>query len=114
MENCAPKLQKFIVWAPDYTDEGTLELRMSVREAHLGHNQKYIDDGTIRVGGGVLTADSFPGKPDMKFHGSFLLYEVESIEVVRNFIETDIYYTAGVWDKDKIVILPVVLATPFP
>ncbi|KAG2052425.1 hypothetical protein BDR06DRAFT_1056962 [Suillus hirtellus] len=37
-----PSLPKFVIWAPDYTDEGALERRLAVRPAHLENAKKLI------------------------------------------------------------------------
>ena len=61
--------------------------------------------------------------------GSMFICEAESLEEVRKVMENDVYYTSGVvsapfnvgrrgtvltvrqWDKEKLVILPLALAT---
>ena len=49
------------------------------------------------IGGGVLTSDSANAAPaDRKFFGSCIIIETESLEAVRNLIEDDAYYKAGV------------------
>ena len=68
-------------------------------------------------------------KPERKLIGSLMVFEAESLEEVRNVMENDVYYTSGVvsalfnverrgtvltvrqWDKEKLVILPLALAT---
>ncbi|KIJ67521.1 hypothetical protein HYDPIDRAFT_108348 [Hydnomerulius pinastri MD-312] len=111
----APALPRFVVWAPDYTDEGALARRLAVRPSHLENANKLIQQGILRVGGGVLSADSLNAAPsDRTFFGSCMIYEAETLEAVRQFIEDDIYYKTGVWDKEKLVILPIVLATGLP
>ncbi|KAJ6572061.1 hypothetical protein B0H19DRAFT_1255979 [Mycena capillaripes] len=108
----APALHRFFVYAPDKTDEGTFERRLSVRAKHLENAAKPKEG--IRAGGGaLLTPESLTGA-EKKIVGSAMVYEAESIEVVRKLIEDDIYYTAGVWDPERLVILPFMLANPFP
>jgi len=87
------------------------------------------------IGGGVLTSDPANAAPaDRKFFGSCII-EAESLEAARKIIENDVYYTAGVvsvlsssdtllglffdswhgkWDKEKLQVLPIMLATPLP
>lgn len=66
---------------------------------------------------------------EKKMVGSMFICEAESLEEVRNVMENDVYYTSGVvsalfnierrgtvltvrqWDKEKLVILPLALAT---
>jgi len=97
----------FVVWAPDY--EGAYEQRMKVRPDHLVGARQAEADGILRVGGGMLSPESLTGG-ERKLVGSMLLYEAESIEVVREQVEKDVYYKNPVWDKSKIVILPFVAA----
>lgn len=80
-----------------------------------------------------MTSDSANAAPaDRKFFGSCLIIEAESLETVRELIESDIYYTTNVvrtlpsdaliyfdswrdkWDKEKLQILPIALAHPLP
>ncbi|KAJ7793924.1 hypothetical protein B0H14DRAFT_2924755 [Mycena olivaceomarginata] len=96
----APTLHKFL-------------RRLSVRPKHLENAAKAVSEGLIRVGGALLTPESLTGG-DKKLIGSAMIYEAESLEVVKSVIESDIYYTAGVWDPERLVILPFVAATPFP
>ncbi|KAJ7512454.1 hypothetical protein B0H11DRAFT_1698841 [Mycena galericulata] len=111
--SAASGIPRFFVYAPDKTDEGAFERRLSVRAKHLDNAAKGINDGVIRVGGALLTPESLTGA-DKKMVGSILILEAENIETVRTMIETDIYYTSGVWDPERLVILPFVAATPFP
>ncbi|KAG6886296.1 hypothetical protein C0993_006706 [Termitomyces sp. T159_Od127] len=108
-------LHKFMVYAPDYTAEGTLEKRLSVRADHLAGFKGKIDGGFVRVGGVLLTPESIATPDsDKKMIGSMFICEAESIEDVKKVVESDIYYKAGVWDAEKIVILPMLPATPIP
>ncbi|KAJ6616479.1 hypothetical protein B0H10DRAFT_2037227 [Mycena sp. CBHHK59/15] len=106
-------LPRFFVYAPDKTDSGAFERRLSVRAKHFENATKAINDGTIRVGGVLLTPESLTSA-DKKMVGSMMIFEAENLDAVRTMIETDIYYTSGVWDPERLVILPFVAATPFP
>lgn len=44
----APTTHHFIVYAPDKTEEGTYERRLSVRAIHLEAAKKNIENGLIR------------------------------------------------------------------
>ncbi|KAI6129435.1 hypothetical protein EDD16DRAFT_1545565 [Pisolithus croceorrhizus] len=104
--------QTYIVWAPDYTDEGALARRMAVRQKHFVTANKLIKQGILKVAGGLLTPETQDAAPgNRKFVGSALLYEAENLEAVRKLVEQDVYWTETVWDKDKIVILPIIMAT---
>ncbi|KAJ7255307.1 hypothetical protein C8J57DRAFT_1075849 [Mycena rebaudengoi] len=106
-------LFKFFVYAPDKTDEGALERRLSVRPKHLENAAQLIKDGTIRVGGALVTPESLTSA-NKEMTGSVIIYEAESLEAVTKIVQSDIYYTAGVWDPERMVISPFVAATPFP
>ncbi|KAJ7054367.1 hypothetical protein C8F01DRAFT_1088904 [Mycena amicta] len=109
----APVLHKFVVYAPDKTDPDAFDRRMSVRGKHLEAVAKNVEAGIIRMGGVMLTPESITGA-DKKMVGSVMIIEADTIETVESLIENDLYYTAGVWDPEKLVILPFISATPFP
>lgn len=100
------------MWAPDNTDEGALARRTAVRQKHFVTANKLIKQGILKVAGGLLTPDTQDAAPgNRRFVGSALLYEAENLDAVRKFVEQDLYWTENVWDKDKIVILPIIMAT---
>ncbi|KAF7344423.1 YCII domain-containing protein [Mycena sanguinolenta] len=112
--SASPALHRFFVHAPDKTDPDALSRRLSVRAKHLEGAKKGIDDGSIRVAGALLTPESLTSG-EKKMIGSTFIFEAENLETVKKIIESDIYYTSGVWDPERIVILPFVAATPnFP
>ncbi|KZT03967.1 uncharacterized protein LAESUDRAFT_658742 [Laetiporus sulphureus 93-53] len=102
-----PTLYKFVVWAPDMTDPDALQRRLSVRERHLARATDLHNSKQWKVGGALLTPESI-ASPDAekKMIGSMIICEAESIEAVRKMIESDIYYTSNVWDKEKLQIFP--------
>ncbi|PCH35759.1 hypothetical protein WOLCODRAFT_156458 [Wolfiporia cocos MD-104 SS10] len=102
-------LHKFIVYAPDATDPDAFQRRLSVRPKHVEKAADLHRDGIIKVGGAMLTPESLTSD-EKKMVGSVLIYEASNIEAVRKIVEEDIYYTSGVWDKEKLVILPFVTA----
>ncbi|KAG1745495.1 uncharacterized protein EDB91DRAFT_1050022 [Suillus paluster] len=111
-------LPKFFVWAPDYTDDGALQRRMAVRPPHLENIKTLAGQGTLRY----MTPESVDAAAaDKKFVGSCMIYEGGNIDVVRKLVEEDVYYESDVvycrgvrWDKEKLVILPIALATALP
>ncbi|KAL4074315.1 hypothetical protein J3A83DRAFT_4371583 [Scleroderma citrinum] len=108
----AQRQQTYLVWAPDCRDEKALARRMAVRPKHLVTANKLIKQGVLKVGGGLITPqteDAVPG--DRKFFGSVLLFEAKNLEAIRNLIEQDVYWTENVWDKDKLAIFPIIMAT---
>lgn len=109
-------LQRFFVYAPDKTEDGTFEKRLSVRPEHVEMAKKNIADGVIRkklylgdarksnlltgdpgIGGFLLTPESIatPDAPK-KMIGSTFIVEAASIDEVRKLVEGDIYYKSGV------------------
>ncbi|KAJ6532760.1 hypothetical protein DFH09DRAFT_993709 [Mycena vulgaris] len=109
----SPALPRFFVHAPDKTDSEAFTRRLSVRTKHLEAAKKAIGDGSIRIAGALLTPESLLSE-DKKMIGSMFIFEAENIEEVKKIIENDIYYTSGVWDPERIVILPFAAATPIP
>ena len=61
------------------------------------------------IGGAMLSPESITGG-DKKMVGSAFIIEAESLEHVEKTMKSDIYYTSGVWDPAKLVILPYVAA----
>ncbi|KAF7291916.1 YCII domain-containing protein [Mycena indigotica] len=111
--SAAPTRHKFFVHAPDKTDPDAFSRRLAVRTKHLEVARKAIDDGRIRVAGALLTPESLASE-NKTMIGSTFIIEAETIDQVKKMIEEDIYYTTGVWDPERIVILPFVAATAFP
>ncbi|OJA10532.1 hypothetical protein AZE42_01693 [Rhizopogon vesiculosus] len=109
------KIHPYMVWAPDHTDEGALARRLAVRQQHLVGVNKITKQGVLRVASALLAPGSEDAEPqDRKFAGSMLIYEAESLEVARRLAEADVYWKGNVWDKEKMVILPLLMATTLP
>ncbi|KIY71136.1 hypothetical protein CYLTODRAFT_419139 [Cylindrobasidium torrendii FP15055 ss-10] len=109
-----PSKSFFFVYAPDMTDPGALERRLAVRSKHFEDAGPRFDKGLIRIAGAQLdenTPELEGGQKNMV--GSIFICEATSIEEIREIITTDIYYTSGVWDKEKLVIRPFLSARPF-
>ncbi|KIK68912.1 hypothetical protein GYMLUDRAFT_153307 [Collybiopsis luxurians FD-317 M1] len=105
-----PKLHKFVLFAPDAKDS----LRSTVRQQHLSDIKPAISSGVVIGGMAVLPESIESENAPVKPYGSLVIYEAENIDVVRKMVEEDIYYTSGVWDKEKLVLLPFLSVTPFP
>ncbi|KAF8637965.1 hypothetical protein AX16_010598 [Volvariella volvacea WC 439] len=115
MSSTTDSFQKFFVYAPDSTKEGTLATRYQVRGTHLSNLKPLIDNRTVQVGGMLTTPESANLEgTDKKAVGSILIVKAKTLDEVKALIESDIYYTSGVWDNEKLVILPFFSATPFP
>ena len=80
----------YIVIAKDGTDEGALERRHKVRDAHLDAIKPAVESGFVQLGGALLD-----DKGDMM--GSVMLLNADSEEEARAFVENDLYTTGGVW-----------------
>ncbi|EIW82572.1 hypothetical protein CONPUDRAFT_142834 [Coniophora puteana RWD-64-598 SS2] len=105
----------YVAWQPDYTTPGTLEKRIAVRPTHIVRATKLIEQKVIRLGGGTMSSDDSTARPLEKkdFVGSCTFYEAASIEAAWEIIHTDPFWLEGVWDKERMVVLPIHLATPF-
>lgn len=113
--NIHAHLKTFLIYAPDKTTEGTLARRYEARVEHLTNVKPLIDSGIVRVGGMFVDPDHTPkeGEP-LKAMGSVLMTKAESLEAARKFVESDVYYTAGVWDPERLSITPFYSVTPYP
>ncbi|TBU31944.1 hypothetical protein BD311DRAFT_775874 [Dichomitus squalens] len=105
-----PLRHKFVVYAPDMSDDGAFQRRLSVRQAHLDNAAEQAKQGIVKLGGAMLTPQSIAPNAEKKMVGSLFICEADSLETVRSLMESDIYYTSGVWDKEKLVVLPIALA----
>ena len=114
MSSTPRTLHKFVVYAPDKTDEGAFERRLAVRPKHLEGSSKMHEAGTLRklshcltvlrvllislleLGGAMLTPESVQLGQEKKMVGSVLIFEAETLDAVKTLVEKDIYYTSGV------------------
>lgn len=88
---------QFTIIARDDTAEGTLDKRMAAREKHMERIHAMKADGSI-IDGGALIDD------DGKMVGSVVLCEFPDRAGLDAYIQSEIYFTQGVW-KD-ITVLP--------
>lgn len=84
---------------------------MEVRPKHLEKAKVFIENGSLKVGGAMITPDTFETE-NRKMAGSVMIYEANNIKEVEELIFNDPYYVGNVWAKDKLVIMPFVAATP--
>ncbi|KAI9021508.1 hypothetical protein CLU79DRAFT_719528 [Phycomyces nitens] len=84
----------FLILAKDFTDPGCLERRMAIREKHLvvANDQK---DRSLMFCGGALLDSHESGKME----GSAIVAWSDSIEELKERVESDPYYTGKVWEK---------------
>ncbi|OCH91838.1 hypothetical protein OBBRIDRAFT_727996, partial [Obba rivulosa] len=103
----SPTLHKFVVYAPDKTDPDTPGHREAFKEAHMKAACDYINNGVFKLGGALLSDDSF-GSPNAKqvMVGSLIVIEAESLQAVKDIVTKDPFYTSGKWDLEKLAIHP--------
>jgi len=95
--------QEWMAILPDKPN--SLAHRMSVRAEHLAKVQPHVNSGLIVLGGASLDEPLQPGEGP-KINGSVMMAEADSIDDVWAWIKSDIYYTSGVWDTEKIQVFP--------
>ncbi|TFK45968.1 hypothetical protein OE88DRAFT_1668349 [Heliocybe sulcata] len=101
----------FFVYAPDRDDEEASQRRAEARLMHVQRAKELISKGVVKVGGALLNALAAE-TADKKVVGSAMILQAASMEEIKRLIEEDAYWVANVWDKDRIVILPFLPATP--
>ncbi|BEI82497.1 hypothetical protein CcaverHIS002_0303650 [Cutaneotrichosporon cavernicola] len=102
----------YVCYCPDYSDN--LETRLSVREAHLAaaaedkktgasvFGRAFLDDSVATKEAGK-PADQLPGMA-----GSVMILRFPTIDEAWARIKADKYWTAGVWDKEKVVVREII------
>ncbi|KAA8649154.1 hypothetical protein EYZ11_006067 [Aspergillus tanneri] len=98
----APK-NEYICIIPD--KPGTLETRFAVRPQHLENIKPLVEAGLVFMGGAMLDSHPVEGQTP-PVNGSIVMYVGESKDEVLDLIRKDIYTTSGVWDLDKVQIIP--------
>ncbi|KAF7323776.1 YCII domain-containing protein [Mycena kentingensis (nom. inval.)] len=109
MATSATPTQTFVVYAPDADGADCTEFRPQ----HLANAARLHASGALCLGGAMLSPESAAGG-EPKIVGSLVIFQAESLEALRAELENEIYYKAGVWDREKLVILPFMAVTPFP
>ncbi|MBS9778729.1 MAG: hypothetical protein KGV58_00300 [Campylobacteraceae bacterium] len=82
-----------------YDKKGVLEKRLAVRNLHVKGAREYIKKGNILQAGALIENEQMVG--------STLFVEFESRVELGAWLENEIYVKQGVWDMDKIQILPI-------
>jgi hypothetical protein len=56
----------------------------------------------------MLSADELPADPaqPLPFAGSMLVITAPTLAAAREIVESDVYYTGRVWDREKLQIWP--------
>ncbi|KXT11765.1 hypothetical protein AC579_1643 [Pseudocercospora musae] len=95
--------QEWICILPD--GAGKLDARMKVRPQHLEGVKPKVASGLVVMGGATLDEPIKEGE-GLKINGSVMMVEADTREEVERAIKEDIYYKEGVWDADKVQIMP--------
>ncbi|KAH6895431.1 hypothetical protein B0T10DRAFT_557646 [Thelonectria olida] len=102
--------KEFLCILPDRPN--VLELRKTVKAGHYEGIKPLIASGKLPAGA-IFEKHPGDGEPAL-FRGSVVVYTGEDEAEVRKIIEKDIYATSGVWDLEKVQILPYVAAVREP
>jgi len=86
---------QFIIIAYDGKDEGALQRRMEVREAHLQSAQKMYEDGKLLYAAGIFDDDG-------RLAGSMMVLDFSSRHKLEMWLPTEPYVTGNVWKDIKI------------
>ncbi|KAF2018129.1 hypothetical protein BU24DRAFT_421129 [Aaosphaeria arxii CBS 175.79] len=95
-------LQEWLVIAPDF--EGALEKRLKVRNEHLGGLK--ADPDSFWLWGGAMLEEPIKEGETPKMKGSAMLIGASSREEVIERLKKDPYVAGGVWDLEKVQIIP--------
>ena len=78
--------------------ENSLELRKSVRPAHLERVRTLVDEGRLLIAGPHPAVDGTEPGP-AGFTGSLIIADFESLADAENWANEDPYVQAGVYSK---------------
>jgi len=92
---------QFLVTAYDGKDDGALDRRMSVREAHINGANQLKEAGHLIAGGAILDEAE-------QMIGSTMFVEFDSKAELDQWLASDPYLTGNVWQD--ISVLPIRLA----
>ena len=81
---------QFLVMAHDGTDEGALDRRMAVREAHIHNGDRLRDEGHLLHAVALLDEGG-------TMIGTCAVYEYEKVEDLEKAFEVEPYLTGDVW-----------------
>jgi uncharacterized protein len=85
---------QFLAIARDYAD--ALDRRMAVREEHITRGNDMRDRGELLFAVAILDEDS-------KMIGSLYVLDVASRQQVDEWLESEPYVTANVWEKIEVL-----------
>ena len=88
-------MPQFIIRAKDYTDDSTINRRLSVRESHLVRMRAEKRKGVFIIGGALLNDDG-------KLIGSIIILSLPDKQSVLEWIQQDLYMTERVWNEVEV------------
>ncbi|KAJ1977584.1 hypothetical protein H4R34_003525 [Dimargaris verticillata] len=99
-------MHQYLVIAMDQNDAQALQRRLAARQAHLDGATTAHGEKRLLMGGAILSSDpaaaaTADSNPTMV--GSALLFQAESEDQVRQWIEADPYVCKDVWGDIKIL-----------
>ncbi len=86
---------QYVIIAHDGTDEGAYDRRMSVRPQHLENIERVRQSGNVVCAGGILDDAG-------KLIGSALIMDFATRELLDDYLASEPYIAAGVWQDIKI------------
>ncbi len=89
-------MPQFVVIARDAKDEGALERRLAVREAHIKACDLAVETGQQIYRAALLSEDG-------KMCGSVMVFEMESRAVLDDYLKNEPYVTNKVWGEIEII-----------
>ncbi|GFZ48085.1 hypothetical protein JCM24511_05833 [Saitozyma sp. JCM 24511] len=101
-------MPRFLCYCPDYPE--SLEKRFSVRPQHLVAAKADLDSGVQIMGSpflpriGTKQRDAVLPEGTPNIAGSFMIYRFDTIEECWARLKADVYWTAGVWDKERMEV----------
>ncbi|RAL10209.1 YciI family protein [Aspergillus homomorphus CBS 101889] len=106
-----PKKKEWLCILPDKPN--VQELRMKVRPTHFANLKPLVEAGKMVVGGAMVESHPEEGKPPT-FKGSMIVVTGETLGDVHQIINNDIYAKSGVWDLEKVQVIPYISAVREP
>lgn len=82
-----------------YDNDGALEKRLEVRDAHVEGAKKMMAEGKIIDAGALIEDDQMVG--------STLFVDFEDDDEINEWLENEPYVTNGVWNMEEFQIVPI-------
>lgn len=86
-----------------YDNEGALEKRLEVRDAHVEGTRKLMDEGKIINAGALIEEEQMVG--------STLLVDFANDDEINDWLSNEPYVQNNVWNMEEFQIVPVKLLT---